>query len=284
MDQRFTKIVRTLRQMRIGAAGLWAVSLLPFLAGPSLAFEVCASKDLHSVAVGPADAAGLFHDADGQPYFAAEVHSKANDAPPLAGIAVFRATLSAYPLGPPNRWGQRPAWIVGTSGTTRFLLQAELLENGRAVYMPKLSTGGCAGYLRQMERNAERSGLGLWQDGKQLPVYSAAVPDALLKAAGRYVIVRGRIVSLGKTRSTRYLNFGRYWKKDFTVTLANKDTDDVLAAVTDDGWSFEELAGRIVEIRGVIDVRDGPLIAWHRAEQLVVLEEKRAGRDVQNQN
>ncbi len=239
----------------------------------ALAAEICVPKDVKSVSVIGQDDSGVFQDATGQQYFLAEVYSEAFDRMLIGQNAVLDAAFTAYPIGPANRWDQRPAWIVRSGSNQHSLLQSDLLERGHAIYMPKLSGGPCADYLRKMERHAERSGRELWADGRRLPVYSAAIPDVPLAAAGTYGILRGRIVSLGKTRSTRYLNFGRYWKVDFTVTLAATDAPLALEGLAEDGVSFEDLDGRAVEIRGVIEDQDGPLIAWRRAEQLVVLEE-----------
>lgn len=230
------------------------------------------------------DLNSTFHDAAGRGYAAAEIYSSAFETFAPEPLSNADAHLTAFPIGSLNRWKLVPALIVYQSENGARLLQQDRLERGQAIYMPKQTAGPCADQLRQAEMKARRSALGIWGEGNSPPVYAAAGLQRLVAAAGQYGIVRGRIVSLGKTRSTRYLNFGRYWKKDFTVTLASQDADIVLAGLGRKGWSFEDLDGQPVEIRGVIEVQDGPLITWSHPEQLIVLEEKRAGRDGQNQN
>ncbi|WP_420413108.1 hypothetical protein [Roseibium sp.] len=231
-----------------------------------------------------ADLNPTYRDAVGRGYAAAEIFSIASETFAPEGLSNAGAHLAAFAIGPVNRWKLVPALIVYQSENGARLLQQDRLQRGQAIYMPKQTAGACADQLRQAEMKARRSELGIWGEGNSPPVYAAAGLQRLVAAAGQYGIVRGRIVSLGKTRSTRYLNFGRYWKKDFTVTLASQDADIVLAGLRRKGWSFEDLDGQPVEIRGVIEVQDGPLITWSLPEQLIVLEEKRAGRDGQNQN
>lgn len=194
--------------------------------------------------------------------------------------------LTAVPAGPENRWGLTPGWVLASSGTVgdAALLQAELLRAGVAIFAPDRAGAACADALRAAEAQASQAKAGLW--GKSAPrlVYSADAPKSFTSASGHYVIARGRIVSLGKTRSTRYLNFGNYWKTDFTVTLKASDEDDVNTALGRSGWTLDALEGQVVEIRGSVQDRDGPSMVLRHPEQLVVLNDKRAGRDGQSSN
>jgi len=250
---------------------------------------VCLAPGVEPVPVSPAGPAGEYRDAEGQLYHASELFLWPGNTVGRADMSANPerqnpAHLYAYPSGPADRWHSIPAYVVRHTDMGARLVQSQLLETGHAVFLPKWSAGSCAEALRGAELQARQASAGLWDRADQVPLHSAATVKSLLGDAGNYAIVRGRVVSLGKTRSTRYLNFGGYWKEDFTVTLAAADADTVLAGLARAGWSFEDLDGRAVEIRGVIEVRDGPLISWRHPEQLVVLEEKRVGRDGQNQD
>ena len=50
------------------------------------------------------------------------------------------------------------------------------------------------------------------------------------------------------------------------------------------GWTLDALEGQVVEIRGSVQERDGPSMVLRHPEQLVVLNDKRAGRDGQSSN
>ena len=226
----------------------------------------------------------MFSSASGEQYHSSDVLLVSLGENLRASLAARWSNFQALPIGPQNRWQMTPAMIVAHAGAAPILLQKELLEAGEALFMPQVSTGACAELLLRSEQNARRAGRGLWGQNRAAPVYWAGNPDLLLKAAGDYVIVQGRIVSLGKTPRTRYLNFGRYWKTDFTVTIARSEEDAIATYLSEIGLSFEDLAQKAVEIRGVLDVKDGPLIAWAHPEQLVVVEQKRAGRDGRNRD
>ncbi|WP_454610276.1 hypothetical protein [Labrenzia sp. MBR-25] len=238
----------------------------------------------------------LFVSASGARFFAGDIQIPApdqaggqngGDSSLQAYLAVRPdIKLTAVPAGPENRWGLTPGWVLASSGTVgdAALLQAELLRAGVAIFAPDRAGAACADALRAAEAQASQAKAGLW--GKSAPrlVYSADAPKSFTSASGHYVIARGRIVSLGKTRSTRYLNFGNYWKTDFTVTLKASDEDDVNTALGRSGWTLDALEGQVVEIRGSVQDRDGPSMVLRHPEQLVVLNDKRAGRDGQSSN
>ncbi len=219
---------------------------------------------------------GHFHAKSGVRFFASELRfgsgmSSAEDRAPFASIGQ-REDLEAVPLGPANRWGLVPAWIVRSGAHGVSLLQAELLGKGDAFFAPQHSNGLCAEALRGLERDARRSEVGLWQANAPQVVFSTKAPKTFEGMSGHYVIARGRVVSLGKTRTTRYLNFGNYWKTDFTATLKVSDEEAFNATLAQTGWDVEALKGRVVELRGTLQEKDGPHIALHLPEQLVVLE------------
>jgi len=230
----------------------------------------------------------LFRSADGTRFLASDLRFSGPKAPQPASRATPAGQepveLAALPLGPPNRWGLVPAWIVASRTSGAYLWQARRLEEGVAVFAPEHGTAACADALRAAEGRARRAGAGIWQPDSAGPIYSSDLPKSFKDAGGRYVIVRGRIVSLGKTRRTRYLNFGKYWKTDLTGTVKTTDEEVFNTALSADGWTLDTLAGQFVELRGIVEHRDGPHIALRFPEQLVVLEDKRAGRDGQGNN
>jgi len=276
-----------------------ALCLMLFGAGESLAADgggstvgaalaPCATAPDGGVAVSFLPDENLFLAEDGSRYLAAELRfpdPPVDRSPPgLGDKSTQHEQLTAVALGPANRWDLVPAWIVASRKGEPFLWQAWMLEEGGAVFAPEHGTADCARMLRLAEGRARRAGKGHWRQDGAAKVYSTAQPETFGPAAGRYVIARGRIVSLGKTRSTRYLNFGNYWKTDVTAIVTSADEDLFDAALGGAGTTLDALAGRFVELRGMLELKDGPLIALRHPEQLVVLDGKRAGRDGQGNN
>ncbi|MEO9526684.1 hypothetical protein [Roseibium sp.] len=219
----------------------------------------------------------LFRSADGTRYVATDLRDEVDLGPPRVREAETsdRAGFAgrAVPLGPPDRWNRVPAWIVVDRDGKGRLWQAERFEQGLAVFAPARAQAACADALRRAEGRARRAGVGVWRNKGAGLAFSAVRPKSFQTAAGRYVIVRGRIVSLGKTDSTRYLNFGRYWKTDLTGTLKTSDEEEFDTVLGRSGRSLDDLAGRFVELRGTVEDRDGPHIALRHPEQLVVLDD-----------
>ena len=81
-------------------------------------------------------------------------------------------------------------------------------------------------------------------------------------------MVRGRVLSVRESGGTIYVNFGRRWSEDFTVTIAKRNERAFAAA----GVEPKSLAGHRVEVRGWIEERGGPWIDAVRPEQIRVVE------------
>ncbi|WP_153771556.1 hypothetical protein [Labrenzia sp. CE80] len=181
------------------------------------------------------------------------------------------AKFHAYPAGPANRWGFIPAWIVQADGPDRKhrLLQEHLVARGLTALDPRLGSWACTQHLIEAEDRARKDKSGLWQTRK---IFSSYYAEPLVQAAGQHVIVEGRIVSLGKTERTRYLNFGRYWKTDFTATISASHEDAFRIALLRQGLDWKDLSGQAVRLRGVIEVQDGPLLRLVHPGQLTILD------------
>ncbi|ASP35020.1 hypothetical protein [Labrenzia sp. VG12] len=263
----------------------FGVLLAPGKAVAGQEFEVCNIQLDSAIPVRPAEDEALFEAEDGTSYLPSDLRVPAGVGTGQAGVVIATDTaVLAVPITSQDRWGRIPSWILLQRAGRLVLWQTLQLEQGNAFFAPVHAVAACAEALRHAEGQARRDRTGLWREGGVRLTYRTEKPGAFAEAAGRYVIARGRVVSLGKTRSTRYLNFGRYWKTDVTGTLRASDEDDFNAALARTGWHLDGLAGRVVELRGVVEMKDGPHIALRNPEQLVVLEDKRAGRERQGNN
>lgn len=124
----------------------------------------------------------------------------------------------------------------------------------------------CLDILLAAEARARSARLGIWAD----PYYSvraAEKADDLLKRAGHYELVEGRVLLADRQGSRVYLNFGRFWKEDFTAVIEAP----ALRLFTADELDPLALEGALVRIRGWVDDRDGPRIEVTHPEQIEVL-------------
>ena len=177
--------------------------------------------------------------------------------------------------GRPAREAQpsRPASIVATenaSGTSpkAIWVQAYLIRHGfaRAYGVPGHSH--CLAYLTKLETFAIRARSGLWQ----LPFFrirNSAYPEIMKRDVGSYQIVEGRVKSARRYRQRAYLNFGKNWRRDFTVGIKNRN----LSAALPTGLSLRSLAGKLVRVHGWIDWRGGPFMDISMSGQIELIDE-----------
>jgi endonuclease YncB( thermonuclease family) len=167
-----------------------------------------------------------------------------------------------------DRYGRLLALVVTGSDTaaeTGASVQQAMLVRGQARVAARVGDRGCAAGLWAAERAARIAGLGLWSD----PYYSvknAASPGEILTQRGRFALVEGKVLSVRESGGTIYVNFGRRWSEDFTVTIAKRNEKSFIAA----GMDLKKLAGQNVRVRGMIEERGGPWIEAARPEQIEI--------------
>ena len=109
------------------------------------------------------------------------------------------------------------------------------------------------GVCRKGGENAARAAkLGLWADS-HYDVLDAETPTDVLARQGRFALVEGKVVSVRESGATIYVNFGRRWSEDFTVTVLKRNERNFTAA----GLDLKGLAGRRIRVRGFIEARGG---------------------------
>jgi endonuclease YncB( thermonuclease family) len=200
----------------------------------------------------------------------------ANDAPDpgaaaataLAALVTGRAVILKYPKLVTDRYGRihADAAIVGTDVGSAV---KSLLSQGLAHAAPQLSEPACGSELVAAERMARTQKLGLWGDPRYFP-RAADDPAGVLAERGRFTLVEGKIVSVRESGGTIYVNFGRRWSEDFTVTILKRNERQFTAA----GLALRSLAGRRVLVRGFIEERGGPWIDATGPEQIEILADK----------
>ncbi|WP_321501106.1 hypothetical protein [Breoghania sp.] len=211
--------------------------------------------------------------------------------------ALIGRRIVAHPLYPaPDRWGRVVSHVEVLSGESAppssVWLQADLVRAGLVEVRPQGSHVGCAGALYKGETAARNAGRGLWRGtgprlAKQRRNASVSAgsqahdPDArrgskqgilsasdahLSRQANAYRIVAGIVVSVGATSRTLYLNFGRDWSRDFTVTIPV----DREVAFREAGRDPKALAGRYVRVRGWMREWNGAQIEVRHPDQIEV--------------
>lgn len=168
---------------------------------------------------------------------------------------------------PADRYGRILAYTSTARDGVERSIQAELLARGFARVGDRIGTRQCATELLTRERAARKAKLGLWAVSYYDSLDTDNPADVLAKR-GRFTLVEGKVVSVRESGATIYVNFGRRWTEDFTVTILKRNERSFAAA----GLEPKRLAGRRVRVRGWIEQRGGPWIEATRPEQIELID------------
>jgi len=166
----------------------------------------------------------------------------------------------------PDRYGRPVAYAFVRTPSGETLVQHELLAAGQVLVSPVPLAARCRTYLQDAERDARTRKLGLWGDS-YYAVKRADSPADVLAEQGRFALVEGKVASVRESGGIVYLNFGRRWSEDFTVTILKRN-ERIFAGA---GVTPKALAGRHVEVRRWIEERGGPAIEAVRPEQIEIV-------------
>ena len=229
--------------------------------------EACRFVTIGSASVRAASEAGIALD-DGRIVRLAGVELPENAQPaPPAGTPVVLKRLGARET---DRYGRLVAHVfVGEDGGGERWFQAELVRTGLARVSARFGDTACARALLGEELAARTAKLGLWGEPYYV-INKAEDPAGVLKSRGRFALVEGKVESVRESGGTIYVNFGRRWSEDFTVTIAKRNERVFSAA----GLEPKSLTGRRVRIRGWIEERGGPWVEAARPEQIEVVQER----------
>jgi endonuclease YncB( thermonuclease family) len=166
-----------------------------------------------------------------------------------------------------DRYGRLFGHVYVANDNAERWVEAELIAGGHARVAARVGERACAIALLARERAARTGNLGLWAD----PYYGVRPADdaaAVAAERGRFAIVEGKVLSVRESGATIYVNFGRRWSQDFTVTIAKRNE----SAFTSAGLEPKRLQGRRVRVRGYVEQRGGPWVEATRPEQIELAE------------
>jgi endonuclease YncB( thermonuclease family) len=243
------------------------------LAGNALAQTACKLTPLGTAAVAAIRDGRTLSLADGQILRLAGIEVTEATRVALRQLVAGK-TLRLAKLGPDHdRYGRLVAFAF--AGEAKQSLQQALLAAGEARVGPRVGDQGCAEALLETERAARAAGLGLWATPRFSPLKAGNL-TGLRAAAGRFTLVEGKVLSVHPSGGTIYLNFGRRWTRDFSVIILRRRRAMFAAA----GIDPLQLQGRMIRVRGFIEMRRGPVIEAEAPEQIQFADSvPRAGGD-----
>ena len=157
-------------------------------------------------------------------------------------------------LGEPDRWGRLPSRLFipeDASGGQRRELAVALRESGAATPLPEPAASPCAATPPRIQKTVTSGG----QASRSMAIDGHDL--AAVKAQeGRYVMLEGRIASVGERPQRTYLNFSRRPGEAAAIVVSRALWRDLKNA----GWTASSLGGKRVRAYGVLSGRDGLLL------------------------
>jgi len=181
----------------------------------------------------------------------------------LAGLVAGRAVGIVPAADAPDRHGR---WRVNLYGEDGWL-QSALVRAGlaRVHWLP--GDPRCIFALLETEKAARAAGRGIWA-GPDYAVRRAGDPS-LLGRDGLYELVQGRVASVGHGGYMVFLDFGRDYRRDFTIMVSPRVADGLASA----GLPVDSLKGRRVRVRGMIEASGGPAIRVNDPAEIELLDD-----------
>ncbi|WP_421725433.1 thermonuclease family protein [Bauldia sp.] len=164
-----------------------------------------------------------------------------------------------------DRYGRRHVHAFGADGSW---IQGDLVAAGLARVRTFLVEDPCFPALLAAESRARSAGKGLWSDPKT--AVRAADDSSLSGRNGLYEIIEGRVLSVGHGSSMIFLDFGRDYRRDFTVMVPKKLVD----RFAEYGLILDDLVGERVRVRGVVEESGGPAIRVNHPAVIEVLDKR----------
>ena len=141
-------------------------------------------------------------------------------------------------------------------------LQHELVTAGAVLVLPRARQAAGLEQLYAAETLARAETRGLWAGANLLAEADGEI------IPGWFKIVRGHVLAANRVDNRVYLNFGRDWRRDFTVEIPAR----LLRSLGKAGIEPLALEGMQIEARGWIDWRGGPRLLLDAPGQIRILE------------
>jgi endonuclease YncB( thermonuclease family) len=181
----------------------------------------------------------------------------------LENLVLGKDIALTAPSNTADRYGRIAAFAFVNGSETP--VQYNLLALGHAQVLANIEDKTCSLALFREERKAREARIGLWGD----PGYALRAAEdgpGMRSQRGRFSVAEGRVMSVRDSGGTIYVNFGRRWSEALTVTILKRHERSFLTA----GIEPKILEGRVVRVRGYVDVRNGPVIEATHPEQIEI--------------
>lgn len=172
-----------------------------------------------------------------------------------------------------DRWDRVPVRIRSHGSGAALDWAHGLVEAGLAMVDAGPDGPFCQPELLALEETARERRLGLWAEDRYKPL-GVNQSERLQARVGTFVLVEGRVRSIGERKRRIYLNFGGLWAEDFTIIIPRT----IWKQMSDRGMGAEALKGRWIRARGILQPWQGTAFSIGVPDMIERLEGDRPAR------
>jgi endonuclease YncB( thermonuclease family) len=187
----------------------------------------------------------------------------------LTALVVGQETVLKRSKSATDRYGRLLADAYVNRDGAEGSVAKSLVAQGFGRVAARPGDAVCMAELRAAERAARMAKLGLWDDPRYF-YRQAENAGEIAAERGRFTLVEGKVVSVRESGATIYVNFGRRWSQDFSVTISKRN-ERIFAAA---GLEPQKLSGRRVLVRGWVEERGGPWIEAATPDQIEIVADR----------
>jgi len=118
--------------------------------------------------------------------------------------------------------------------------------------------------MLKLEAEARRAKPGIWGH----PYYRIVDQRQTARHLRTFQLVEGKVLKAVIVRGRAYLNFGKNWRKDFTVTMSPR----TMRRFWRNSPDISSYQGKAIRIRGWLKKFNSPMIEATHPEQIEILE------------
>ncbi len=144
-----------------------------------------------------------------------------------------------------------------------ILVNAKLLEEGFAFLHIRSPNEKYKDLFSTLQKKAQQEKKGIWKNS------SIISSDEAHRYIGQIKCVEGEVLNIHEGQKAFHLNFGKDWKKDFTVVIFKRDLSFFLSK----GISpVKDYQNRFIRVTGLIKEYNGPEIIVSHPSAIEILE------------
>ncbi len=155
--------------------------------------------------------------------------------------------------------------LLGYCFADGVFVNAKLIEDGYAVLYTFPPNTAHTDFFAKLQKEARKNKRGLWGSYEVIAHHQAADHINQIRT------IRGEVVDTYQSQKCVYLNFGKNYKKDFTVVIFNNSLNEFIDKNIDPATFYKN---KLIEVTGKVKEYNGPEVIINHPNEITVINEE----------